>query len=171
MISKWMTPDGSVNHAALDDLEAALKATTDQTGGLMDLVTQKGFVPAFVCNHSGLYLPGDYVKEWGRKYGIGLGPDPVSEVLDTDYDTAPPAITPDIRRIEQIMHPVGPCFAQVDRQMVHPSVFKSTAAIMERDDKHMEARVAIVRPKQLSNKRGRLRVLQAAWMNTGVEAF
>lgn len=169
MINKWLNQDGTINTAALDEIEAALKATTDATGGLMDTVQQKGFVPAFVCNHSGLYLPGDYVKEWGRAYGIGLGPDPVSEVLDSDYDTAPPAITPDIRRIEQIMHPVGPSMSQVDRVMVHPSVFKSTAAIMARDDREMQKRAGIVRERQLINKRGRLRTMQAAWLSTGVE--
>lgn len=167
MISKWMNPDGSVNHTALDDIEAALKATTDKVGGLMDMVLQKDYVPAFVCNHSGLLLPGDYVKEWGRLYGIGYGPDPVSEVLDSDYDTDPPAITPAIRRIEQIMHPVGVCFAQVDRTMVHPSVFMTSKAIMEHEDMEMEARASIVREKQLKNIRGRLRTMQAAWNSTG----
>lgn len=167
MISKWITADGGINTSALDDLEAALKATTDQTGGLMDTVQKKGFVPAFVCNHSGLYLPGDYVKEWGRLYGIGLGPDPVSEVLDTDYHTEPPAITPSIRRIEQIMHPVGPCFAQVDRVMVHPSMFKTAPAIMDHEDLEMEKRAVIVRAKQLQNSRGRLRTMQAAWEKAG----
>lgn len=168
MISKWLNPDGTVNTAALDEIEAALKATTDATGGLMDTVTQKGFVPAFVCNHSGLYLPGDYVKEWGRRYGIGLGPDPVSEVLDSDYDTAPPAITPSIRRIEQIMHPVGPCFAQVDRVMVHPNTLtNNVCAIMDNEDREMEKRVVIVRNNQLRNPRGRLRTMQASWEKTG----
>jgi len=167
MISKWLNPDGTINIKELDDLESALLATTDKTGGLMDIVLQKGFVPAFTCNHSGLLLPGDYVKQWGRDYGIGLGPDPVSEVLDSDYDTAPPAITPLIRRIEQIMHPVGPCFAQVDRVMVHPDAFEKQKAIIAGNDPEMEERARIVRGNQLKNPRGRLRTMQAAWEAKG----
>lgn len=166
MISKWLNPDGTINTKALDEIEAALLATTSKTGGLMDLVQKKGFVPAFTCNHSGLLLPGDYVKQWGRSYGIGLGPDPVSEVLDSDYDTAPPAITPLIRRIEQIMHPVGPCFAQVDRVMVHPTAFSEQKAVMAFEDPEMETRAGIVRKNQLNNSKGRLRTMQAAWENS-----
>jgi len=164
---KWLNQDGTINTRALDDIEAALFATTSKTGGLMDIVMKKGFVPAFTCNHSGLLLPGDYVKDWGRGYGIGLGPDPVSEVLDSDYDTPPPAITPLIRRIEQIMHPVGPCFAQVDRVMVHPDAFKEQKAIVAADDPEMEQRAVIVRGNQLKNSRGRLRTMQAAWEAKG----
>jgi len=167
MKRQWLNQDGTINVAALDEIEAALAATTDQVGGLMDQVTQKGWVPAFVCSHSGLHLPGDYVKEWGRKYGIGLGPDPVSEVLDSDYQTAPPEITPSIKRIEQIMHPVGPSFAQVDRVMVHPSVFESSAAIMEQDDKDMEGRAVIMRANQLKNPSGRIGMIYAAWKQKG----
>lgn len=167
MINQWLLPDGTVNPKALDEIEASLKATTDQTGMLMDIVLQKNFVPAFVCNHSGLLLPGDSIKEWGRKYGIGLGPTPVSEVLDTDYYTAPPAITPQIKNIDQIMHPVGPCFAQLDRVMVSPLQFSMDKAILERDDTDMTVRARIVRSKQLVNPMGRLRTMQAAWESVG----
>lgn len=167
MISKWLSADGGINTAALDEIEAALKATTDATGGLMDIVTQKGFVPAFVCNHSGLLLPGDYVKGWGRDYGIGMGPDPSSEVHDTDYDTPPPQITNEIRSILQIQHPSGPSFAQVDRVMVHPSQFKATAAIVVKDDRTVEKRASILRANQIKNPRGRLRTMIAAWEMSG----
>ena len=163
MKNNWLNGDGTINLAALQEIEEALKATTDQTGGLMDIVLQKNFVPAFVCNHSGLLLPGDYVKEWGRKYGIGMGPDVSSEVLDTDYYTAPPDITPQIKSIEQIMHPVGPCFSQVDRVMVAPTQFSLDKAIIERDDTDMHVRAKIVRARQMVNPLGRLRVMQAAW--------
>jgi len=147
--------------------EADLRAVTDKVGLLMDKVAQKGFVPAFVCNHSGLLLPGDYVKQWGRKYGIGQGPSPVSEVLDTDYDTDPPEITKSIRSIDQIMHPVGPCFAQVDLLLVDPQEFAAKAAILDRDDEGMFKRCTIVRAKQLENPRGRLRTMQTKWLSTG----
>jgi hypothetical protein len=145
-------------------LEASLRSVTDQVGKLIDQVQQKGFVPAFRCGHSGLYLPADTAKEWGRKYGIGLGSDPVSPVLNTDYDTAPPDITPDIRRIDQIMHPVYVCRAQLDFVMV-PSAkaFKANAAVLDSEDETMEERARIIRAKQLVNPQGRLKVMQAAW--------
>lgn len=152
------------------EIESQLRAVTDSYGRLMDKVMQKGFIPAFVCNHSGLLLPGDYVKQWGRAYGIGQGPSPLSEVLDSDYDTDAPDITPQIRSIDQIMHPVGPCFAQVDLLMVDPSEFAAKAAILAKDDEGMYERVKIVRQRQLVNPRGRLRALQAKWESTGRKA-
>jgi len=166
-----MTPEQFADmQNRLFEAESNLLAVTDKVGGLMDLVLQKGFVPAFRCNHSGLLLPGDYVKQWGRKYGIGLGPSPVSEVLDTDYETDAPDITPQIRSIEQIMHPVGPCFSQVDLVMVAPGEMQASAAILDNEDQGMFKRVAIVRPRQLENPRGRLRALQAKWETMGRKA-
>lgn len=150
----------------LVDLEQSLKAVTDQVGKLMDRVLQKGFKPLFRCGHSGLFLPADYLKEWGRKYGIGLGVDPVSEVLDSDYDTAPPAIDPRIRSLDQIMHPLVTSRAQVDFVMVAPDEEAQLAVIAE-DDPYYERRAAIVRPKQLKNPRGRLRTMAAAWAVEG----
>lgn len=147
----------------LEQLEAELLSVTDQVGRLMDQAMQKGFVPAFQCGHSGLYLPGDYVKEWGRSYGIGQGPHPSSEVLDSDYYSAPPPITPDIQSIEQIMHPLITTFAQVDFCMVHPSELEGRLAVLVKDDPKMKTRARIVRAKQLANPRGRLRNMQAAW--------
>lgn len=145
------------------ELEANLRSVTDQVGGLMDAALQKNHVSAFRCGHSGLLLPADYLRGWGRTYGIGLGPEPVSEVLDTDYDTDPPEVTNKIKRIEQIMHPVGPCFSQLDHVMVPAEVFAAQSAILHVDDPDMDRRVAIVRPKQLVNPRSRLRVLQSKY--------
>lgn len=162
-----MTPEEM--QLRLERFEANLLAVTDKVGGLMDTVLQKGFIPAFVCNHSGLLLPGDFVKQWGRLYGIGQGPSPVSEVLDTDYETDPPEITRSTRSIEQIMHPVGPCFAQVDLLLVHPDEYKARAAILDHQDAGMVKRCGIVRAKQLENPRGRLRALQAKWLSIGGE--
>lgn len=148
----------------LEALEENLKSVTDNYGKLMDLVLQKGFKPAFRCTHSGLLLPGDYVKEWGRKYGIGLGPQPVSEVLDSDYDTAPPSLTNDVESIEQIMHPVGPSFAQVDFLMVAPSELTTDhLAVLDLEDRKMRKRSNIIMKRQLQNPRSRLRGLHAAF--------
>lgn len=156
----------------MEQLEQELLSVTDQVGMLMDLVVQKDFVPAFRCGHSGLWLPGDYVKEWGRLYGIGLGPTPVSEVLDSLYDIAPPAITPDLRRIEQVMHPVQVSMSQVDFDMVPAATFErpGAAAILAADDADMERRCAIVYAKQLVNPNSRVPLMRASWFNAGRRA-
>lgn len=145
------------------ELEKNLRSVTDQVGRLVDIVNQKGFVPVFRCGHSRLLLPADFLTGWGHIYGIGLGPDPVSDVLDSDYTIAPPDITPEIQSIEQIMHPVLHCRAQLDFVMVPPEQFEAQKAILELDDRRMVRRCQIVRQKQLLNPRGRLRVMQAAW--------
>jgi len=147
----------------LEEMEANLRTVTDQVGRLMDQVQQKGFVPAFRCGHSQLLFPADYLKMWGHIYGIGLGPQPVSEVLDTDYDTAPPDITPEVKRIEQIMHPLRASSAQMDFVMVAPNVYADSLAVLEREDRDIELRAGIIRKRQLVNPRGRLRVMQAKW--------
>ena len=140
-------------------LEANLRSVTDQVGRLMDQISGKGLEPVFRCSHSGLFLPADYVKEWGRKYGIGLGHSPVSEVLDSDYDTDPPELTNRTRRIEQVMHPVGPCMAQMDFLLVMPG---QSFAVLDLEDPAMETRAIIVREKQLKNPKSRLPLMRAA---------
>lgn len=152
-------------------LEGNFRAVTDQVGRLMDIVLQKGFEPAFRCAHSGLLLPGNFVKDWGREFGVGYGPSPVSEILDTDYSVPPPAITPDIRRIEQIMHPVRVCGAQVDLVMVSPEEFEAKAAILDSRDPGMERRASIVRAKQMQNPQSRLPNVYAAWERARKGAF
>lgn len=124
-------------------------------------------VLAFQCGHSGLYLPADYVKQWGRDYGIGLGPHPVSEVLDSDYYTAPPAITPDIESWDQIMHPVGNSMAQVDYMLVERSAMEANVAILVKDDPKMKKRVAVVRENQMVNPKSKLPILAVAWRQAG----
>jgi hypothetical protein len=142
----------------IEELESALLAVTDQVGKLMDRALKKGMVPVFRCGHSGLLLPADYVKEWGRLYGIGLGPDPVSEVLNSDYTAEPAAITPRIRKETQIMHPVVVCKSQVDFDWATPEEFEAEKAILAKDDARCERRAAIVWQKQLVNPRSRLPV-------------
>lgn len=151
------------HEARIAELESQLRSVTDNVGRLMDQVTQKGYLPAFRCGHSGLLLPGDYVKEWGRLYGIGLGIHPVSEVLDSEYEVAPPAVTPEIRRIEQIMHPVRNSCAQVDMVMVSPEELEASAAILDLEDPNMDERMLIVRARQLKNPASRLPAMLASW--------
>lgn len=143
-------------------LESNLRTVTDQIGGIMDRVLKKGFVPAFRCGHSGLLLPADYIKDWGRKYGIGLGPSPVSEVLNSDYDMRPAVPEGNaLRRIDQIMHPVGPCMSQVDFDLFEPEEAQAGWAVLDMDDPGMFERSKIVRSRQLVNPRGRIQLFTA----------
>jgi len=41
---------------------------------------------AVVCQRCGCAYPPDYYEQWGRRYGRGLGPDPVCEALRSKYD-------------------------------------------------------------------------------------
>lgn len=152
-------------------LLANVKSLTDHMTLVDEVFRQlkvgRNMVLAFQCGHSGLYFPGDYLKEWGRLYGIGLGPTPVSEVLDTDYHTAPPEITASIRSLDQIMHPVGNCMAQVDAMLVEANAFEYDAALLATDDPFMEERIRIVRPKQQVNPLSRLPILAARWAQKG----
>lgn len=148
-----------------------VKSLTDKMT-MVDKVFEKlrvgqNMVLAFQCGHSQLYFPGDYLKQWGRLYGIGLGPTPVSEVLDTDYYTAPPTITNEIKSLDQIMHPVGNCFAQVDAMLVEESAYNAAQAILAIDDPYMDKRIAIIRPKQLENPLSKMGILAAMWAQKG----
>jgi len=160
-----------VNKETEEALLANVKSLTDR----MDLVDEvfkqlrvgRTMVLAFQCGHSGLYLPGDFVKNWGRGYGIGLGPNPVSEVLDTDYFTDPPAITGEIRSLEQIMHPVGNCLSQVDYMLVEEAVYEQNKAVLAVEDPYMTKRAAIIRAKQVDNPKSKLRNMAVAWDRAG----
>jgi len=148
-----------------------VKSLTDHMKMVDEVFTKlrvgRNMVLAFQCGHSGLYLPGDYVKNWGRGYGIGLGPNPVSEVLDSDYFTNPPAITEDTQSIEQIMHPVGNSFAQVDYMLVDQAAFDENSAVLVKDDPFMKLRARIVREKQMVNPRSKLKFMHMAWAQAG----
>lgn len=148
-----------------------VKSLTDRMTMVDEVFKQlrvgRKMVLAFQCGHSGLYLPGDYVKNWGRGYGIGLGPNPVSEVLDTDYFTAPPTITVETESFDAVMHPVGPSFAQVDYMLVDEDAFNANTAVLDKEDPKMRRRATIVRGKQLRNPRSKLRTLAMAWDQAG----
>jgi len=124
-------------------------------------------VMAFQCGDSRLFFPADYLREWGRKYGIGLGPTPVSETLQSDYDIAPPPITADIRSMDQIMHPIRVSCSQVDLILVPVSDYDDNLAVIALDDPFYEIRAKILRQKQLLNPKSRIRNLMAAWSQIG----
>jgi|WetSurMetagenome_2_1015567.scaffolds.fasta_scaffold10728_5 hypothetical protein len=102
-------------------------------------------VKAFRCSRTGLYFPGDYVEEWGRKYGQNaIGSQPVSEALITDY-SADPVAGPD----GKTMHPMVQCRAQVDYCEVEEETFMNNQAILHSDDQMYKKRAEIMRYKQL----------------------
>ena len=98
---------------------------------------------AFRCSRTNLLFPEDYVEEWGRIYGIGLGPIPISEALVNDYH----------RRVvedgDEPMHPVSVCRAQVDLVDVSDAEFDERAAILAIDDPKMNLRAPIMRKRQI----------------------
>lgn len=116
----------------------------------------KDMVVAFQCGHSGMLYPADYLKEWGKKYGIGLGPEPVSECLDSEYDSAPALMTSEIKSFEQIAHGVVVTKAQLDHVLVSVDAFDSLQLITALADPFGEKRMKIVRVNQLKNPKSRL---------------
>lgn len=113
-------------------------------------------VLVFQCGESGLFYPANYVREWGKEWGDGLGPSPVSESLQTSYDVAPPEIDRSITRIEQVMHPVRNCMSQVDVDLVDASVAAYNMAIPMKGDEDMRLRAPILYAKQLVNKASKI---------------
>lgn len=97
---------------------------------------------AFRCSRTGVMFPRDYVEEWGRKYGIGLGPVPLSEALVNDYHR-------DIVGDNGGMHPLSVCRAQVDLVDVTDAEYAANKAILDIDDDKYKVRSVLMRNKQL----------------------
>jgi len=164
--------------AKLDALDASIKAVTDSSKVHDAILAANNLgvdaVPVFHCNHSGLWFPADYVASWGVDYGVGLGPDPVSEVLNSDYQTAPATPTADTEDITQLMHPVGNVRVQVDMILVPKALTGSLdangnwvpsdrMAILAKDDMKMKQRIAIIFQNQLANPKSKLPQLKVMW--------
>lgn len=144
-----------------------VKSLTDHMTMVDKVFKAKGMglnlVVAFRCNHSGLYYAGDYLREWGRKYGVGLGGTPVSECLDTDYygnlpeyGAAHGVVNPD-----QITYPVRISFASLDHELVEESFLANNILIPASEDPRMIKRMEIIIPKQLVNPRSNLAFARA----------
>lgn len=148
-----------------------VKSLTDRLTMVDEVLRQaklgRNMTLAFVCGASGLYFPGDYVKGWGKRYGIGLGPHPVSETLQSDYDTNPAPITPETRDINDIMHPLYVSQAQVDYMLVPEEELTAHLAILDREDRGYRQRVKIVRAKQSQNPKSKIKLLETAWIQAG----
>lgn len=119
---------------------------------------------AYRCGHSGKYLPPDYVKEWGKKYGIGLGKDPVSECVDVSYGENPPRLDARIRSMEQIQHPTTPTFAQVDLVEVTEEEYAANRLWTRHEDPRGERRAAIITANQEAHPLSKVRMLKTAYM-------
>lgn len=97
---------------------------------------------AFRCSRTGVLFPADYIEEWGRKYGIGLGPEPVSEALVNDYYR-------EVVGDHSGMHGLSVCKSQVDLVEVSEDEFRANEAILDIDDPKMKVRAELMRSKQL----------------------
>ncbi len=151
-------------------LLANVQSITDRLA-LMDAILAKHKMGinsemVFRCGRSGLYFRGDYVREWGKSSGIGLGPDVCSEALNTDYDTPLPRLDGSIKRIEQIAFGVECPKSQVDAVLedVDAITRENLWAVKAIDDPEITDRMKIIRPKQLRNPRGTaLLAIQTEW--------
>lgn len=141
-------------------LLADVKAITDHMK-MVDLVFEKArlgvnMVLVFECGESGLFYPSDYVRNWGKPWGDGLGPDVCSESLQSQYDIDPPEVSREIRDLNQIMHPLRSSKAQMDAHMVDVRTIEGLTPVAAHEDWDMRRRAPILRGKQLVNPRGRL---------------
>jgi hypothetical protein len=100
---------------------------------------------AYRCARTGLYYPGDYAEQWGRKYGKGLGPTPVSEALVNIYQSP----VPQSKQAEFTMHPIAACSAQVDLVQIDEAEYAANRAVLQDDDPDYRIRAPLMRQRQL----------------------
>ena len=99
----------------------------------------------YQCTKCGTMYADDYEREWGRKYGHGLGPSPVCEALDSQY--CKPIVWPE-GSPELAMHPVGVCRGMVIPQLVDEG---TPTAILAIEDPFMQKRSKLMQSKQREN--------------------
>jgi len=97
---------------------------------------------AFRCSRTGLLYPADYIEEWGRKYGVGLGPVPISEALVNDYHRDV------VGEGDSAMHGLSVARAQVDCVEVTEEEFEKGKAVLAIDDEKMMERGRLMQDKQ-----------------------
>jgi hypothetical protein len=97
-----------------------------------------------------MLYPADYVEQWGRKYGIGLGSVPVSEALVNAYEQGIGRHPTDSTKTG---FPVATCRAQVD--LVEYPEDKppdaSLIAVVALNDPTMEKRYPMMVKRQLEH--------------------
>lgn len=99
----------------------------------------------FRCSRTGVLFPPDYIEEWGRRYGIGLGSMPVSEALVNCYESP----IGNCKDPLHTMYPVAVCRSQVDLVDIpdkDPQLEKK--AILAIDDLDMVLRSEVMRQRQ-----------------------
>ncbi len=103
------------------------------------------------CRHTGGYYPLDYYDRWGKDVGVGLGPKPVSESLNTDYQGKPVPCG-------QLgdCHPVGNSYAELDLVSVSDAEYEKGKLILHKDDPDYRQRMQIIREKQRRNPLSKL---------------
>ena len=148
-----------------EQLEAALKTVTDRLDHLDPLITGKEYM-YFRCLHSGKFFPADYIKEWGRKYGIGLGGDPRSECLDSQYNVKPSL--EGIRTLDDIMHPCKISGAPLDVVYASKKAPASLLLITKNQDRNGSKRGALMRANQLKHPDNRIAALTAVAVRDGL---
>jgi len=142
------------------DVEKSLKSVTDSLKHL-DALIKGEKRQLFRCVGTGLYFPPNYIEEWGRLFGIGYGPKPVSECLETNWHQKVPEFD-DIKYVEQVMCPVGIAYHPIDNVIIDKNESdKGTMAVLVINDQAMVRRAGIIRNKQMNHKNGRLRALLA----------
>lgn len=110
---------------------------------------------AYQCASTGLYYPEDYFEQWGRKYGHGLGPNPVSEAWESMYEQAPSPAPRDLQSADQIGHGIRVCCAPMFPVEISAEEYKSGKAILQAEDPTGRARWNIVRAIQDKNPRSK----------------
>jgi len=116
------------------------------------------------CQKTGLYFPEDYLDEWGRKYGIGLGRDPVSECLEVQWENKI-AIPRNLQSIKQIMFPLGQNMATVEAVSVEYKEAVNNMAICMKMDPFLVRRADKLYEYQYRHRNGRLKGYLAAALN------
>lgn len=99
-------------------------------------------VKAFRCSRTGLFYPSDYVEQWGRKYGRGLGTVPVSEAVVNMYRRKPV-----YGRDGLMSHPIANCRAQVDMVEIEEADYLANLAILHIDDPDYQKRGELMHHK------------------------
>lgn len=144
------------NEKAIAAIEKNLLTVTDRLDMLDPLIQSKQHM-YFRCLHSGKFFPADYIKEWGRKYGIGLGGDPRSEALDSDYYTRPSL--EGIKTIEDIMHPCKISGAPLDVAFLSKVPPADQLLITSQGDRDGSRRGRLMRANQLRNPLNKIAAL------------
>lgn len=117
----------------------------------------------FRCARTGMLYPSDYVEQWGRRYGIGLGTVPVSEALTNEYQSP---LVPNNERPLDTMFPVAVCRAQVDlveipddSEDLKPG--SDRLPVLAIDDPNMTIRSEIMRGRQRDHSPEMARIFES----------